>query len=163
VGTFAVQIAKSFGAEVTAVCSARNEDLVRSIGADHVIDYGRVDFARSSERYDVVVDNMYRPLTDLGRALAPEGTVALVGGSSGRWINGVGRAVTAPLWSAVLRRRMASFLAETTNEDLTALIELVEAGKVKPVIDRTYSLADAPEAIRYLEQGHVRGKVVITV
>jgi NADPH:quinone reductase-like Zn-dependent oxidoreductase len=163
VGTFAVQIAKSFGAEVTGVCSTRNVDMVRSIGADHVIDYSQVDFARSDEHYDLILDNMYRSLSDCRRVLAPEGTFVLIGGSAGRWIDGLGRVVKARVLSAFVRQRLAQFTAQVTNEDMVVLKELIEAGKVTPVIDRTYPLSETPEAIRYLEEGHARGKVVITV
>jgi NADPH:quinone reductase-like Zn-dependent oxidoreductase len=163
VGTFAVQIAKSFGAEVTGVCSTRNMDMVRSIGADHVIDYSQVDFTRSDERYDLILDNVYRSLSDCRRVLAPEGTLVLIGGSAGRWIDGLGRVVKARVLSAFVRQRLASFTAQVKNEDMVVLRELIEAGKFTPVIDRTYPLSETPEAIRYLEAGHARGKVVITV
>jgi NADPH:quinone reductase-like Zn-dependent oxidoreductase len=163
VGTFAVQLARSFGAEVTGVCSGRNAELVRSIGADHVIDYTQVDFTRADERYDVVLDNMYRSLSDCRRALTPEGTVVLIGGSDGRWINGVGRLLKASMMSPLTRQKMLSFVAQTTNEDMVVLKDLIEAGKVTPVVDRTYPLSETAEAIRYLEAGHARGKVVIAL
>ncbi len=163
VGTFAVQIAKSFGAEVTGVCSTRNVDMVRSIGADHVIDYTQEDFTQRGERYDLILDNVDRSLSDCRRALTPEGTLVPIGGTAGRWIDGLGRVVKARVLSAFVRQRLAPFLAHVKNEDLVVLKELIEAGKVTPVIDRTYPLSETPEAIRYLEEGHARGKVVITV
>jgi len=163
VGTFAVQIGKWLGAEVTGVCSTRNIEMVRSIGADHVIDYTRVDFSRSGEPYDVVLDNMYRSISDCRRALAPEGAVVLNGGTAGRWIDGIGRNVKGSFLSKFVSHRLASFLAQITNEDLVVLKELIEAGKVTPVVDRTYPLSETPDAMRYLEAGHARGKVVITV
>ncbi len=163
VGPFAVQIGKWLGAEVTGVCSTRNIEMVRSIGADHVIDYTRVDFSRSGEPYDVVLDNMYRSISDCRRALAPEGAVVLNGGTAGRWIDGIGRNVKGSFLSKFVSHRLASFLAQITNEDLVVLKELIEAGKVTPVVDRTYPLSETPDAMRYLEAGHARGKVVITV
>jgi len=163
VGTFAVQIAKSLGAEVTGVCSARNVDMVRSLGADHVVDYGERDFARGADRYDVIVDNMDRSLSDLRRALTPRGTVVLVGGSNGRWINGLGRVLKARLLAPLVRQNLRPCQEKATKEDLAVLKELIEAGKVKPVIDRTFTLSETPEAMRYLETGRARGKVVVTV
>ncbi len=163
VGTFAVQIAKSFGADVTGVCSARNVDMVRSIGADHVIDYTQEDFTRGDQRYDLILDNGYRSLSDLRRALAPKGTVVLIGGTTGRWIDGLARNIRARVSSPFVSQRLRPFLARPNQADLHALKELIEAGRVTPVIDRTYPLSEAPEAIRYLEEGHARGKVVITV
>jgi NADPH:quinone reductase-like Zn-dependent oxidoreductase len=164
VGTFAVQIAKSFGAEVTGVCSTKNLDLVRSLGADQVIDRTVEDFTRSGLRYDLILDIAYRSLSDCRRALTPGGAVVLIGGSAGRWIDGFGRVVRARLLSSFVgRQRLVPLLAQIKNEDMVALKELIEAGKVTPVIDRTYPLSETPEAIRYLEAGHVRGKVIITM
>jgi NADPH:quinone reductase-like Zn-dependent oxidoreductase len=164
VGTFAVQIAKSFGAEVTGVCSTKNLDLVRSLGADQVIDRTVEDFTRSGQRYDLILDIAYRSLSDCRRALTPGGTVVLIGGSAGRWIDGFGRIVRARVLSSFVgRQRLVPLLAQIRNEDMVALKKLIEAGKVAPVIDRTYPLNETPEAIRYLETGHARGKVVITV
>ena len=165
VGTFAVQIAKTLGAEVTGVCSAAKVDLVSSIGADHVIDYTREEFAEPGRRYDVILDiGGNRPLADLRQALTRRGTLVIVGGEHGdKWVGGMGR----PLWALVLSRfvsqRMAMFIAEVRREDLLYLKDLVESGSVTPVIDRTYPLADAREAVRYLEQGRARGKIVIKV
>ena len=163
VGTFAVQIAKSFGAEVTGVCSTRNLDMIRSIGADQVIDYTREDFTTSGRRYDLILDTADRSLSDCRRALTPKGTLVVIGGSAGRWIDGLGRAYKARLLSPFVSQRLRSFLTKPSAEDLAVLKELIEAGKITPVIDRTYPLNEAPEAIRYLETGHARGKIVISV
>jgi NADPH:quinone reductase-like Zn-dependent oxidoreductase len=157
VGTFAVQIAKALGAEVTGVCSTRNLELVRSIGADHVVDYTAEDFTRSGQRYDLIVNVIAgRSTRDLRRALATDGTLVFVAASMRQMVA-----------SMVLRRfrsqKIVGFIAKTTKERLLFLKELIETGKVTPVIDRTYSLSEVPEAIRYLETHHARGKVVITV
>ncbi|MHB8643622.1 MAG: NAD(P)-dependent alcohol dehydrogenase [Gaiellaceae bacterium] len=155
VGTFAVQIAKAFGASVTGVCSTRNVELVRSLGADHVVDYTADDFTRSGERYDVIVNAVdSRSTRDLKRALAPSGTLVVVAGSL-RQIFG------AMLLRRFRRQRILGFIADVTKERLDTLKELVDAGKVTPVIDRTYPLRETPEAIRYVEAGHARGKVVV--
>ena len=165
VGTFAVQLAKWLGAEVTGVCSTRNLDLVRSLGADHVVDYTREDVAGNGRRYDVVLQLAgTRSPADLRRALTPTGTLSLSSGDSdGRWIGPIGRMVKAMVLSPFVSQRLGSFLERPKREDLAVLRELIEAGTVTPVIDRTYPLADVPEAIRYLETGRARGKVVITV
>jgi NADPH:quinone reductase-like Zn-dependent oxidoreductase len=163
VGTFAVQIAKSFGAEVTGVCSTRNVDMVRSIGADRVIDYTREDFPQGGHRYDLILDAADRSLSDCRRALTPAGTLVIIGGSAGRWINGLGRAYQARMLSPFVRQRLPSFLTKWSSQDLHVLKDLIESGKVMPVIDRTYPLDGAREAMRYLEAGHARGKIVITV
>ena len=163
VGTFAVQIAKSFGAEVTGVCSTGNVDMVRSIGADHVIDYTQEDFTRSGHRYDLILDAADRSLSDCRRALTPAGTLVIIGGSAGRWINGLGRAYRARLLSLFVRQRLPPFVTRWNLQDLHVLKDLIEAGKVMPVIDRTYLLNEAREAMGYLEAGHARGKIVITV
>jgi NADPH:quinone reductase-like Zn-dependent oxidoreductase len=166
VGTLAVQIAKSFGAEVTAVCSTTKLDLVRSIGADEVIDYTHQDFTDGARRWDVIVDTAgRRPLSPLRRALTPKGTLVVVGGDGGgRWTGGFFRGMLrGPLMSLFVRQRLGGLNSKVRLEDLQALSELIEAGKVNPVIDRTYTLIEAPEAIRYLERGHPRGKVVVTV
>ena len=163
VGTFAVQIAKSFGAEVTGVCSTRNMDMVRSIGADQVIDYTQEDFAQSGQRYDLILDVFgNRSLSDCRRALTPQGTYVLVGGSIGRWF-GLARSIKVLLLSPFVRQRLRTFISTNNKEDLVVLKELIEAGKVTPVIDRTYPLSETPEAIGYVGEGHARGKVVITV
>ncbi len=165
VGTFAVQLAKAFGAEVTGVCSTSKVELVRSIGADDVIDYTRDDFTQMGRPYDVILDTAgNRPLSHLRRGLTPGGTLVIVGGEEGgRWLGGTDRQMRALVLSLFVRHRLRSFIAETRREDLELLSELVEAGKVTPVIDRTYALSEAPEAIRHLEEGHARGKGVITV
>jgi NADPH:quinone reductase-like Zn-dependent oxidoreductase len=165
VGTFAVQIAKALGAEVTGVCSGRNAELVRSIGADHVIDYISEDFARSARRYNLVLQLAgTRSPSDLRRLLTPEGTlVAISGESSGRWIGPVGRAIKAFALSPLVSQRLVVFTMKPNAQDLGFLKERIEGGEVTPVIDRTYTLAEVPEALRYLEAGHARGKVVVTV
>jgi NADPH:quinone reductase-like Zn-dependent oxidoreductase len=164
VGTFAVQIAKSFGAEVTGVCSTRNVEMVRSIGADQVIDYTQEDFARKSgERYDLILDAVgNRSLSAFRRVLKPEGTLVMCGGGDGHW-----RPLLGPLKAILLRRfvsqKLVPFMAKRSKDDLVVLKELIEGGKVTPVIDRSYPLSEVPGAIRYLEEGHAQGKVVITV
>jgi NADPH:quinone reductase-like Zn-dependent oxidoreductase len=162
VGTFAVQIAKSFGAKVTGVCSTRNVDMVRSIGADQVIDYTHEDFTRSGQRYDVMLDLVgSRSLSDCRRALTPRGTYVLVGvADMGRWF-GLARQVKVLSLSPFVRQRMRVFIVKHNREDLAVLKELVEAGKVAPVIDRHYKLSEVPEALRYQGEGHPHGKIVI--
>jgi NADPH:quinone reductase-like Zn-dependent oxidoreductase len=166
VGTLAVQIAKAFGAEVTGVCSTSKMDLVRSIGADDAIDYTREDFADGSRRWDVILDTAgRRSLSHLRRALASKGTLVIVGGDGGgRWTGGFLRgAMRAPLVSPFVGQRLRGLTSKENREDLQAVRELIEAGKVSPVIDRTYPLVEVADAILYLEQGHPRGKIVITV
>ncbi|HET9740892.1 MAG TPA: NAD(P)-dependent alcohol dehydrogenase [Solirubrobacteraceae bacterium] len=165
VGSYAVQLAKGFGAEVTAVCSTAKVDMVGSLGADHVIDYMLDDFADGRQRYDVIVDIGGTPsLTRLRRALASKGTLVITGGETdGRWLGGVDRQLRALLLSPFVGQKLATFVSRENHEDMIVLKELIEAGKLAPVVDRTYPLADAPQAIRYLEQGHARGKVVITL
>jgi len=164
VGTFAVQIAKSFGADVTAVCSPRNVDMVRSLGADRVIDYTREDFTRDGARYDLIFDVAgNHSFSECRRVLSPNGTLVMVG-QSGRKKISILPLLTAPLVSRLRRKqKLVSFIAKRNKEDLTLLKELMEAGKVTPVIDRSYSLREVPEALRYLGEGHARGKLVITV
>src|SRR5215212_1237788 len=165
VGTFAVQIAKSFGAEVTGVCSTRNVEMVRSIGADQVIDYTREDFTQSGQRYDLIFQlaGTRSPL-DCRRALTSRGTLVQISGDSNdRWIGPVDRIIKAVVLSPFVSQKMASFTVKPNKEDLRFLKQLIEAGQLAPVIDRTYPLSETPEAIRYLENGHARGKVVITV
>ena len=165
VGTFAVQIAKSFGVDVTGVCSTRNVEMVRSLGADHVIDYTQEDFTRSEQKYDLLFQlaGTHSP-SDCRRALTSKGTLVLSSGESdGRWIGPVDRVVKAAVLSPFVSQKLGSFLARPSPDDLQFVKELIEAGKVKPVIDRTYSLSEVPDAIRYLEEGHARGKIVITV
>ena len=164
VGTFAVQLAKSFGAEVTAVCSTPNLDLVRSLGADHVIDYTRQNFTRSKERYDLIIDNAgSRSLLAMRRVLASTGTIVLVGASKGNWIGPIARILGASQLSRFGSQRMVGMLTDIQREDLVFLKDLIETGKVTPVIDRRYPLSEVPDAIRYLETMRARGKVVITV
>ena len=167
VGTFAVQIAKSFGAEVTGVCSTRNVNMVRSIGADHVIDYTQQDFTKSEQRYDVMLDNVgNHSLSACRRVLSPNGKYVLIGGggpNDGRWIGPLARVVNLLVLSRFVSQDMGMFLSQLNKEDLTVLRDLMQAGKVTPVIDRRYKLSEVPEAIRYLEGGHARGKVVISV
>ena len=166
VGMFAVQIAKALGAEVTGVCSTAKADLVRSIGADHVIDYTREDFTRSRQRYDLILDmGGNRSLAQLRRALTPAGTLVLVGGEGGgRLIGGAtGRSMRALVLSPFVSQRLRMIFARAKAEDLQLLKELIEAGKVTPIIDRTYPLSGVPEAIRDLHSGRARGKFVITM
>jgi NADPH:quinone reductase-like Zn-dependent oxidoreductase len=165
VGTYAVQLAKALGAEVTGVCSTTKVDLVRSIGADHVIDYTREDFADGKQRYDVILDiGGNRSLSHLRRALTRKGTLVLVGGEEGgRWLGGMDRQLRMLLLSPFVGQTLRSLINKENHEDLIVLAELIEAGKITPVIDRTYPLSEAPKAIRHMEEGHVRGKVVITV
>ncbi|MET8046255.1 NAD(P)-dependent alcohol dehydrogenase [Streptosporangium sp. NPDC005286] len=165
VGTFAVQLAKAFGAEVTGVCGTTKADLVRSIGADDVIDYTREDFADRARHYDLILDAAgNRPLSHLRRALTPRGTLVIVGGErGGRWIGGNDRQLRALMLAPFVGQRLRGLFSMPRAEDLRLLRELIEAGKITPVIDRTYPLSEVPEAVRYLEKGHARGKVVITV
>ncbi len=165
VGTFAVQIAKSMGAEVTGVCSTRNVELVRSLGADHVVDYTRDDFTRGDRRYDFILDNVgNRSMAACRRVVAPGGRfVPNNGTSGGRWIGTLGRTLGALVLSALLPRQGRPFVALGARADLLVLKRLLESGQVIPVIDRAYPLAEVPDAFRYLEEGHARGKVVIEV
>ena len=165
IGTFAVQLAKNLGAaEVTGVCSTRNVELVRSIGADHVVDYSRDDFTRSGERYDLLLDTVgNRSLRALRRTLTKKGTLVLAGGGGGRVLGPIPTILGGIVLSRFVSQRIVTFVCKPSKDDLELLKELIEAGKVTPVIDRTYPLSDVPEAIRYLEEGHARGKVVITV
>ena len=164
VGTFAIQIAKSFGADVTGVCSTSNVELVRSIGADRVIDYTSEDFTQSEPRYDVMLDLIgNRSLSDCRRALTPRGTYVLVGvRDMGRWL-GLSRQFKTLVLSPFVRQRMRVFVVKHNKEDLAVLKELVEAVKVAPVIDSRYELGEVPEALRHQGQGHVHGKIVINV
>jgi len=167
VGTFAVQIAKALGAEVTGVSSTRNLELVRSLGADRVIDYTREDYSAGGRLYDVILDNVgNRSLSENRRVLAPTGRYVLVGGGgpdAGNWIGPLLKPLQAVLLSPFVSQDMGMFLSGFTNEDMQRLAELMQSGAVTPVIDRSYPLSETAEAIRYLEQGRARGKVVITV
>jgi NADPH:quinone reductase-like Zn-dependent oxidoreductase len=164
VGTFAVQIAKSFGAHVTGVCSTTKVDLVRSLGADHVIDYTHEDFAEG-EHYDVILDTGgHSSLSHLRRALTPKGTLVIVGAETdGKWFGGFDRSIRAMVLSRFVDQQLIAFVNSENAEDLIAIKALIEAGKVTPTIDRSFSLDEASKAIRYLEEGHARGKVSITV
>jgi NADPH:quinone reductase-like Zn-dependent oxidoreductase len=165
VGTYAVQLAKAFGAEVTAVCSTTKVDLVRSLGADHVVDYMRDDFAAGEQHYDVILDiGGNASLSRLRGVLAPKGTLVIAGGETGgRWLGGTDRQIRAVLLSRFVGQTLRTFVNSENHEDLIVLTGLIESGKVTPAIDRRYPLAQAPKAIRYLLEGHARGKVVITV
>jgi NADPH:quinone reductase-like Zn-dependent oxidoreductase len=165
VGTFAVQIAKAFGAEVTGVCSTGKTDLVRALGADHVIDYTIEDFADVEHRYDAILDiGGNRPLSQLRRALTPRGRLVIVGGETdGRWLGGADRLLRAPLLSPLVSQKLGTLTTSENSEDLRVLRELLEAGKIAPAIDRTYPLSEVPAAIRHMQEGHARGKVVIAV
>ncbi len=164
VGSFAVQIAKAFGANVTGVCSTAKVDLVRSIGADEVIDYTRDDFAEMGQRYDVILDMAgNRSVSHLRRSLVPRGTLVIGGGEGGgRWF-GIGRQLRASMLSPFVSQKLGTFIARQNSDDLLVLKELIEAGKVTPVIGKTYPLIEVPDAMRYLERGHTQGKVVITM
>ncbi len=161
VGTFAVQIAKSFGAEVTAVCSSRNLELARSLGADHVIDYGGEDFTKSGRHYDLILaTNGYHPISAYRRALGPHGVYVMTGGANKQMTEAL---FLGPWLSLFGKQKLGNAMAKPNAKDLGVVKELVEAGKVKPAIDRRYPLAQVPEAMRYLEEGHARGKIVITI
>jgi NADPH:quinone reductase-like Zn-dependent oxidoreductase len=167
VGTFAVQIAKTLGADVTGVCSGRNVDLVRSLGADHVIDYTKEDFSKGDERYDVILDNVgTQSLSKFRRVLKPNGICVMIGGggpNEGKWVGPMARPIKAMLISPFISQKMGMMMAQGNKDDLNILADLMQSGKVTPVIDRTYPLSQIREAMTYLEAGHARGKVVITV
>jgi NADPH:quinone reductase-like Zn-dependent oxidoreductase len=165
VGSFAVQLAKAFGAEVTGVCGATKVDLVRSLGADHVLDYAREDFAATPDRYDLILDiGGNATLSRLRRALTPRGTLVIVGGETGgRWLGGSDRQVRMMLLSPFVRQQLRTFICSENQVDLVVLTELIGAGKLTPAIDRRYPLTEVPKAVQYLEEGHARGKVVITI
>jgi NADPH:quinone reductase-like Zn-dependent oxidoreductase len=165
VGSFAVQLAKALGAEVTGVSSAAKLDLVRSLGADHVLDYAEDDFADGTRRYDLILDIGGLPtLSRLRRALTPTGTVVIVGGEEGgNWTGGFGRSIRAPLVSLFVRQRLAMLASKERASDLERLAEHLETGTVKPSVDRTYPLNEVPDAMRHLIDGAVRGKVAITI
>jgi NADPH:quinone reductase-like Zn-dependent oxidoreductase len=164
VGTFAVQIAKAFGAEVTGVCSTGKVDLVRSLGADHVVDHLLGDdLGEGERRYDVLLDTGgNRPLRTLRRALTPTGTLVIVGAETGgRWLGGLDRQLRAMALSPFIGQRLGTFISSENGADLLALTELIESGAVTPVVDRSFPLAETPAAVRYLREGRARGKVVI--
>ncbi|HEY5823069.1 MAG TPA: NAD(P)-dependent alcohol dehydrogenase [Cyclobacteriaceae bacterium] len=161
VGTFAVQIAKSFGAEVTAVCSTGKIEMVRSIGADHVIDYTKEDFTRNDKHFDLIVAaNGDRSILDYKRALAPTGRYVMIGGSGSQMAQAI---FIGPFISMISGKKMSNLVATSNQKDLVFMMELLEAGTVKPVIDRRYTLSQVPDAMRYLEEGHAMGKIVINM
>jgi NADPH:quinone reductase-like Zn-dependent oxidoreductase len=168
VGTFAVQIAKSFGTEVTGVCSTRNVDLVRSIGADHAIDYTKEDFTKTDQRYDLIFDLVgNHSFSERRRILNPNGICVMVGVGGAGWHDGMGMRLAGELNAYVRSRfvneKFVAYIAEFNKKDMMVLADLMQGGKVTPVIDKTYKLSETPEALRYLETGHARGKVVINV
>jgi NADPH:quinone reductase-like Zn-dependent oxidoreductase len=165
VGTFAVQIAKAFGAEVTGVCSTAKVDMVRALGADHVVDYSQHDFADGEHRYDVILDTGgNRRLADLRRALTPRGSLMIVGGETGgRWLGGFDRSLRAAMLSPLVRQKLGMVASSENSADLTVLRDLIESGKLAPVIDRTYPLSSAAAAVDHVRRGQARGKVVVTV
>lgn len=164
VGTFAVQIAKSLGGHVTGVCSGRNAELVRSLGADEVIDYTKEDFTRSAQRYDLILDMVgNRGLLECRRVLKPEGRYVMIGGPKGRWIAPMDTVIRAQLLSLFVSQKMGFMISNSSQADLNVLRDLMERGRVIPVIDRSYKLSEVPAAIRYLEEGRARGKVVIAL
>ncbi len=165
VGTFAVQIAKSIGADVTGICSTKSVDMLRSIGADHVVDYTHEDFTKSGQRYDLFFDCVGNHSLSASRGvLTSQGIYIAVGGPSGRWMIGpLTRAITAHVLSRFVSQKLVMVLAKPSQKDLTVVRDLMEAGRATPVIDKRYRLSEVPDAIRYLEAGHARGKVVITL
>jgi len=163
VGMFAVQIATAFGADVTGVCHTRNVDMVRSIGANQVIDYTQEDFTQSGHRYDVILDTAgNRSLSGLRRALTPKGTLVIGGGRGGPWLMGIDRQFRALVLSPFVSQRLRALASRRNHADLVVLKELIEAGKVTPVIDRTYLLSEAPMAVGHVDEGHTQGKTVVT-
>jgi NADPH:quinone reductase-like Zn-dependent oxidoreductase len=164
VGTFAVQIAKAMGAEVTGVCSTRNVDMVRALGADHVFDYTRENYTESGERYDLIIDNVanHSPMANR-RVMTANGKLVLVGGPGGDWFGPFVRPLQAMILSAFVEQELGMILARLDGEDLDTLGKMMQNGQVTPVIDRSYSLSEVPDAIRYSEQGHARGKIIITL
>lgn len=167
VGTFAVQIAKTLGAHVTGVCSTRNLEMVRSLGADEVVDYTKKDFAAQGEQYDLIIDNVpNHSLADCRRSLTPTGKYLMIGGggpNDGDWIGPFGRVIEIMFLQPFIRQEMKMMMSDPDKNDMTYLRDLMQAGKVIPVIDRTYKLAEVPDAVRYVEKGHARGKVAIAV
>ena len=164
VGTFAVQIAKSFGAEVTGVCSTRNVEMVRSIGADHVFDYTKEDYTESDQVYDLIIDNVgNHSLSANRRVMAADGTLVILGGSKGNWLGPLMRPINAIMLSPFVSQEFILILAKLDRDDLAILGDLMSDGKVTPVIDRSYELSEVPDAIRYSEEGHARGKILINV
>ena len=165
VGTFAVQIAKAYGADVTGVCSGKNAEMVRSIGADHVIDYTKEDFTLGSERYDLILDNVgNHSLSEIRRVLTPTGALVIIGGpSDNAWMGPLTGLMKAAIMSPFVSQKMIFMLAQANKDDLDVLRDMMQTGKLTPVIDKRYPLSETAEAISYLEQGHARGKVIITL
>lgn len=167
VGTFAVQIAKALGAHVSGVCSTRNIEMVKQLGADRVIDYTKEDFAKDGERYDLMIDNVpNHSLSECQQVLTPTGKYVMIGGggpNDGDWVGPFGRVINMLLRKPFVKQSMTMMVSDPTKADMTYLRDLMQVGKVTPVIDRTFKLSEVPEAIRYVEQGHARGKVAITV
>ena len=167
VGTFAVQIAHAFGANVTGVCSGKNVDMVKSLGADQVIDYTKEDFAKGDQKYDVILDNVpNHSLADLRRVMPPNGKYIMIGGGGpddGNWIGPFGRVIHTLLIKPFIKQEMGMMMADPSQKDYMAMADLMQSGKVTPVVDRTYKFEELPAAIAYLEEGHARGKVAITV
>jgi len=162
VGTFAVQIAKSFGADVTGVCSTRNVEMVLSIGADHVVDYTKEDYTESGEQYDLIIDMVSNHSLSANRkALEPNGSLVIIGGGKGNWLGPMMGPIKAAMLSPFVDQEFGMLLAQMDREDLATLGELMQAGTVTPVIDRRYRLSEVPAAIRYSEEGHARGKIII--
>ena len=165
VGSFAVQIAKAMGAEVTGVASTPKLEMLRTIGVDHLIDYRRQDFTRQSERYDIIIDTGgLRSVSSLRKVLTDNGTLVIVGGEGGgKWTGGVGRGLLAIALSPFVKHNLRNFIANSNTEDLLTLKTLIEAGEITPVVDRTFSLVETPKAIKYLRNGKVKGKIVIAL
>ena len=164
VGTFAVQIAKSFGAEVTGVCSTRNLEMVRSIGADYVIDYTQEDYTEKEQRYDLIIDMVgNHSLSSNRQVLNPEGIFVIIGGAKGNWLAPLMNPIKALMYSPFVGQEFVMLLAKMRKEDLSTLSDLMQTGKVTPVIDRRYPLSELPAAIRYSEEGHARGKIIIDI
>lgn len=163
VGSFAVQIAKALGAEVTGVCSTRNIDMVRSLGADHVLDYAETDFTSAEQRYDVIFDNVEAPLAAARRALTPTGILIPNSGRGGRWLGPIPRIIKARVLSMFSRQHLRPFTSIGKRQDLLTLGDMLSTGQVTPVVDRTYPLDEAAEALRYVGAGHTRGKVVVAI
>lgn len=164
VGTFAVQIAKSYGAEVTGVCSERNAEMVRSLGADHVIDYRQENYTENGKRYDLIIDMIgNHSLSDNRKVLSPEGIFVIIGGAKGNWLGPMVAPLKALVYSPFVGQEFSMLLASMRRDDLVTLADMMASGEVVPVIDRYYSLSEVPEAIRYSEKGHARGKIIIKV
>jgi NADPH:quinone reductase-like Zn-dependent oxidoreductase len=164
VGTFAVQIAKSYGAEVTGVCSARNEEMVRSIGADHVFDYKKENYTESGQKYDLIIDMIgNHSLSENRQVMTPEGIFVGVGGSKGNWIGPLMRPINSLLYSPFVDQQFLTLFAQMGQQDLQVLSNLLKSGELTPVIDRSYPLSEVPAAIEYSEQGHARGKIIINL